>query len=200
MGRDDALDLLVRTACSMPWMPVTESTTDPTAHLDADERLNADAIDPLLLHADAAIDLISLCEGLLARRRAEPQNKALKLAEAQSAISSHDDAEQQFKTGLIEIVGKPGGKNGRFSYQQIRLFLTGHEAPKRGDRHLKEIWMLAKRLDCFPKRFDSFVDEDFCDAVDTYVRSEGLDSWQLRVLAPYATKLGKKKLASAVDS
>jgi hypothetical protein len=80
MGRDDALDLLVRTACSMPWMSVTQSTNDPTANLDADERPGADVIDPLLLHADAATDLISLCEGLLARRRAEPENQALRRA------------------------------------------------------------------------------------------------------------------------
>ena len=71
MERDDALDLLVRTACTMPWLPITESITGTTAYLDADERLGADAIDPLLLQADTAIDLISRYEKLLARRRAE---------------------------------------------------------------------------------------------------------------------------------
>ena len=44
------------------------------------------------------------------------------------------------------------------------------------------------------------LNEEFRDAMDAYVHSEELASWQLRVLAPYATKLGKKKLASAVDS
>jgi hypothetical protein len=89
-------------------------------------------------------------------------------------------------------------KNGRFSYAQIRLFLTGNEAAERGAERLNEIWVGAKELNWFPKRFDPVTGKDFRDAVDAYVHAEGLASWQLRILAPYATNLCKKKLAPAV--
>jgi hypothetical protein len=184
MGRDDALDLLVRTACTMPWSETSRSTNGLTAHLDADELPGADATDPLLLQADTAIALISRCEELLARRRAEHEDQAKRLTGAQSAISSQYAAEQHFETGLIGMIGKPMRESGRFSYAQIRRFLTGHEAAKRGDDRLKEIWLEAKELNCAPKRFDPVTDKDFRDAVDGYVHSEGLASWQLRILAP----------------
>lgn len=71
MNRPDALDLLVRTACSRPWRYTPESTTDFPADLEAHEYLEVDAIDPLLLHADSASDLICRCELLLAQRKAE---------------------------------------------------------------------------------------------------------------------------------
>ena len=200
MDRADALDLLVRTACTMPWSETWRSTNGPTAHLDADELPGADTTDPLLLQADTAIALISRCEELLARRRAELEDREKSLSGAKSAISSHHAAEQHFETVLIGLIGKPVLKNGRFSYAQIRLFLTGHEAANRGDERLNEIWLEAKEIDWLPKRFDPVTDRDFRDAVDAHVHAEGLASWQLRILAPYATKLGKKKLAPAVDA
>ena len=193
MDRADALDLLVRTACSMPWHSIPEFTSALSADVEVHQHPEDDAIHPLLLQADTAIDLICRCELLLARRRSEFENQAVRLAQSQGALSARFHEEQQFEADLRDGIEKPQGNNNRFSYAQVRRFLTGHDAAQRGDETLKEIWLHSKGLSWLPKRFDLVENAAFAGAVDLYVRAEGLAAWQLKVLAPFATKLAKKK-------
>jgi hypothetical protein len=193
MNRPDALDLLIRTACSMPWQSTRESTTDFPADLEAHEYLEVDAIDPLFLQADNAIDLICRCELLLAQRKAEFEIQTVKLAQAQGSLSAYQEEERQFEVSLRDILKEPQGRDNRFSYAQVRRFLTGHDAAQRGDDELREIWVRAKGLNWLPRHFDLVQPEAFASAVDSYVHAGGLAASQLKVLEPLATKLAKKK-------
>ena len=194
MKRKDALDLLVQTACRMHWTvpppPPLENGDNP----ESDEHTSA-AIDPLLFQADVAIELISRCEMLLEKRQAEPHLQAQLLNETKRAFGSSSEAEKNFKMDLQKRVGEPLGKDGRFSHAQVRLILTGHEAAKRGDGPLKDIWAATRSIPWVPKTFDSLGEDEFSEAVDRHVRDEGLTAWQLQMLTPFATKLGKKNLS-----
>jgi hypothetical protein len=193
MDRADALDLLVRTACSLPWHSIPESTSALSADVEAHESPEGDTIDPLLLQGDTAIDLICRCELLLARRKAEFEIQTVRLAQAQESRSAYHEEEWQFEVSLRDILKEPQATDNRFSYAQVRRFLTGHDAAQRGDDELREIWVRAKGLNGLPRRFDLIQPEAFASAVDSYVRVEGLAASQLKVLEPLATKLAKKK-------
>jgi len=195
MERTDALDLLVQTACRMHWTAPPAVALETGDDPEPGEEASA-VFDPLLDQADAAIELISRCEMLLEKHRAELDRRAKRLDEAKSAFGNHREAEENFTRTLQKRFGEPSGDDGRFSHAQVRLILTGHEAPKRGDEPLKEIWTAARSIPWLPKKFDTLGDDSFSKAVDEHVREEGLATWQLQMLSPFATKLGKKKLSA----
>lgn len=193
MKRKDALDLLVQTARRMHWTAPPLFPFENGDDSESGEHTSA-AFDPLLFQADAAIELISRCEMLLEKRRAELDRQAWLLEETTRAFGSSREAEENFKKDLQTRVGEPLGKDGRFSHAQVRLILTGHEAAKRGDGPLKDIWVATRSIPWVPKTFDSLGEDEFSEAVDRHVRDEGLSAWQLQMIAPFATKLGKKNL------
>jgi hypothetical protein len=78
----------------------------------------------------------------------------------------------------------------------MRLILTGHEAAQRGDELLMKIWTAARSIPWLPKKFDSLDGDKFPEAVDKHVREKGLAAWQLQMLAPFVTRLGKNKLSA----
>ena len=193
--RPDALDLLVKTAVSMPsvFASFDEDFKEPQNDLGYQSEVK-----PLDVHVNWAAHLIDRCEALLKTMRHERITIAKKLKRTTTALELDVQADNLFEVELRKFVGEPQAAESRYTYAQVRLFLTGHKAPDRGDSELHRIWTDSAGAAWLPNEIDQLPLNKKRKNTDDYVKRQGLAHWQLRKLVRFATRLGKKKMPSAI--
>jgi hypothetical protein len=92
----------------MHWTAPPEMRLEHSGNAEVDEQVAA-TFDPLLYQANAVIALISRCEMLLEKRRADLNRQAGLLDEAKSAMGNHREAAEIFKQTLQKLLGAPLG-------------------------------------------------------------------------------------------
>ena len=193
--RPDALDLLVKTAVSMPSVFASFDEDFKEPQNDLGDQSEVKSLD---VHVNCAAHLIDRCEAMLEKMRHERITVAKKLKLAIAAPALRVRADKLFEVELQKFVGEPQAAESRYSYAQVRLFLTGHKAPNRGDSELHRIWTDSAGAAWLPNEIDQLPLNKKRKNTDDYVKRQGLAHWQLRKLVRFATKLGKKKMPSAI--